>query len=137
MDAIEAKLKEAERLEGEARKLREEAGKMLNDRQRARPLAERLVYAAHSRCPCGAGLAYDPAGEVGKLEDSPFRGPDCWDCSAILLGTAVARGEPGSAQHTDKLPFAFYEIKSENQPSAGGATTRPAKGEAAETKEPR
>ena len=92
---------------------------------KARPLAKRLVYAAYARCPCGAGLAYDPAGEVGKMEDSPFHGPDSWDCSAILLGTAKAKGEEGSVQHTGKLPFAFYEITSENQPSAGGATTRP------------
>ncbi len=27
--------------------------------------------------------------------------------------------------HTDRLPFVFYEIKSEGQPSANGATTRP------------
>jgi len=66
-----------------------------------------LVYAAYDRCPCGAGLAYIP------------NGPRNWDCSKILLGTADK-----GVTHTAKLPFVFYEIKSENQPSAGGATTR-------------
>lgn len=90
--------------------------------QAARPLAERLVYAAYSRCPCGAGLAYDP---IGEDPDLPFKGPSSWDCSAIILGTAVPSGQLGAVNHTGKLPFSMYEIKSENQPSAGGATTRP------------
>lgn len=65
-----------------------------------------LTYAATTRCPCGAGMAYG-------------RGMDSWDCSAILLGTA----DPG-VKHEAKLPFVFYEVKSEGQPSANGATTR-------------
>jgi hypothetical protein len=69
-----------------------------------------LRYAATSRCPCGAGLAYP--------KDSGLHGS--WDCGAILTGTADA-----NVQHTAKLPFAFYEIKSEDQPSANGRTTRP------------
>ncbi len=76
----------------------------------------KLIYAATSRCPCGAGLAYDPAAKG----EGVWRGPSYWDCSAILLGTADK-----GVQHTDKLPFAFYEIKAEGQPSAQGATTRP------------
>ncbi len=79
-----------------------------------------LVYAAHSRCPCGAGLAYVPAWY--DKPDSPAH--RCWDCSAILLGTAVPKGGDGWVQHTGKLPFVFYEIPSEKQPSARGATTR-------------
>jgi hypothetical protein len=75
-------------------------------------MAVKLVYAATSRCPCGAGLAY-------------ASGDDAWDCSAILLGEAIPTGQPDAVQHTAKLPFVFYEIKSENQPSANGATTRP------------
>jgi len=73
-----------------------------------------LMYAAYARCPCGAGLAYDPQGESGK----PIIG--YWDCSAILLGTADE-----NVTHTAQLPFVFYEIKSEGQPSAQGSTTRP------------
>ena len=80
--------------------------------------AKDLVFAATNRCPCGAGLAYDPAGESGK----PIHG--YWDCSGILLGTAIPSGQPGAVQHTGQLPFAFYKIKSENQPSANGANTR-------------
>lgn len=67
----------------------------------------RLTYAAGTRCPCGLGIAHRA-------------GDDYWDCSGILLGTA----DP-TVQHTAELPFVFYEIKSEYQPSARGATTRP------------
>jgi hypothetical protein len=69
-----------------------------------------LVYAATARCGCGAGLAY--------FKGTSLRG--FWDCSATLKGTADK-----AVQHTDRLPFAFYEVKSEKQPSAQGATTRP------------
>lgn len=70
-----------------------------------------LVYSATVRCPCGSGLAYS--------EDAdPFRG--AWDCAEILLGTASTE-----VTHTARLPFVYYEIKSEAQPSASGASTRP------------
>lgn len=81
-------------------------------------MTTKMTYAATSRCPCGAGLAYDDS-----CIEEPFKIPSYWDCSAILLGTA----DP-NVQHTARLPFTFYEIKSENQPSANGATTRPADG---------
>lgn len=70
---------------------------------------EELIFAAYARCSCGCGLAYPK--NIG-IHGS-------WYCSGILLGEA----EPGST-HDSPLPFAFYEIKSENQPSANGATTR-------------
>ncbi len=82
----------------------------------------KLLYAATARCPCGAGLAYDQDEEG----DGVFRGPSAWECSAILMDAAIPSGAPGAVQHTDRLPFVFYEIKSEGQPSAKGATTRPA-----------
>jgi hypothetical protein len=68
--------------------------------------SKRLTYAATARCPCGAGLAHGLGAD------------DHWDCSEILLGTADQ-----SVQHTAKLPFTFYEIKSEN---GRRGTTRPA-----------
>lgn len=71
---------------------------------------DELLFAAYARCSCGYGLAYPL--NIG------IHG--AWYCSSILLGTA----EKGST-HDSALPFAFYEIKSENQPSAQGATTRP------------
>ena len=77
-----------------------------------------LVYAAASRCPCGAGLAYDPRGESGRP------GEGYWDCSAILLGRAIPSGQDGAVQHTGQLPFAFYKVIPENSPRADGATTR-------------
>lgn len=70
-----------------------------------------LTYAATARCRCGAGFAYpNNSGMHGR-----------WDCSAILKG-AAAHG----TEHDGALPFAFYSVKSEQQPSAGGVTTRPA-----------
>lgn len=75
-----------------------------------------LRYAATARCPCGAGLAYP--------KDSGIQG--AWDCADILTGRAIPKDRPGFKQHTAALPFAFYEVKSEDQPSANGATTRPA-----------
>lgn len=115
------KFAEADKLQKQADALRIEGATERIKEGQTRPLAERLVYAATARCPCGAGLAYDPFSDG----DGIFKGPSWWDCSAIILGTAIARGEPGAVTHTDQLPFAFYEIKGENQPSAHGATTRP------------
>jgi len=74
-----------------------------------------LRYASTSRCLCGAGLAYPL--------NSGINGH--WECSDILTGRAVPHGESGWKTHTAQLPFAFYEIKSEDQPSANGITTRP------------
>jgi hypothetical protein len=74
-----------------------------------------LVYAATARCLCGAGMAY-PKG-IGT------RG--FWDCSAILKGEAIAEGKTGSVKHEGRMPFTFYEVKSENQPSVKGMSTRP------------
>jgi hypothetical protein len=71
---------------------------------------EDLIFAAYTRCPCGHGMAYVKGSGAFSY----------WDCSGILLGTA----DP-NMKHTDKLPFVFYEVKSELQPSAEGATTRP------------
>jgi hypothetical protein len=109
----------ADKLQAQADALRQEAHDERIAEGRALPLAERLIYAAEARCPCGAGLAYDPFAN----DDPIFRGPTFWDCSAIILGTAET---DGFLRHTDRLPFAFYEIKSERQPSARGVTTRPA-----------
>jgi len=67
-----------------------------------------LRYSASARCHCGAGLAYPR--NCGGLHQ--------WDCSAVL------KGEATEGAH-EKYPFMFYEIKSEEQPSAHGATTRP------------
>ena len=85
---------------------------------------EELRYSATARCACGAGLAYAPK-DPGD-PSLPFKGPSSWDCSDILTGRAIPKGEPGWVTHSDKYPFIFYEIKDETQPSARGATTRPA-----------
>lgn len=81
------------------------------DRMKTNPIftEDELVYSAGVRCPCGHGIAHPK---------------DCgmhhyWDCSAVLKGVS----DP-SIRHSDRLPFAFYEIKSEKQPSAYGNTTR-------------
>lgn len=65
-----------------------------------------LRFSRTNVCECGAGLAYPI--------NSGLRGS--WSCSKILLGTADK-----TKVHTGALPFAFYEIKSENEHQ----TTRP------------
>jgi len=73
----------------------------------------RLVFSAKERCDCGAGLAYVRG-----------TGQPIWDCSAILLGDALlTAGERGVANH--RTPCAYYEIVSERNRAADGATTRP------------
>ena len=68
-----------------------------------------LIYAATCRCSkCGAGMAY-PIG-AGPWHQ--------WTCSRVLKGIGADKGH-------DALPFQFYEVKSEGQPSAGMSTTRP------------
>lgn len=60
----------------------------------------RLVY-CYKRCPCGALYAYEPgAGGFGA-----------WDCSDILLGLAIPKGEPGFVTHDDTMPFVFWKVK--------------------------
>ena len=77
-------------------------------------LLRRLVFSAKERCDCGAGLAYD------RRASHPV-----WDCSAILLGDALLpSGERGVADH--RTPCSYYEITSERNRAANGATTRPA-----------
>ena len=70
-----------------------------------------LRYAAYARCVCGAGLAYPKGYDLRDVH--------CFSCSDLLKGIK----RPG-VMHTEPLPFVFYEIKTEDQPSACGATTR-------------
>jgi hypothetical protein len=70
---------------------------------------EDLVYAAYSRCGCGAGLAYHKYIGIHGF----------WACSDVLCGRT-----PPDATHSVCLPFHSYAVKSEGQPSANGATTR-------------
>lgn len=106
---------EAAELRKQARRIELKGDEVRHEEMLATPQAERLVYAATLRCPCGAGIAYDPAGPSGS------RILGYWDCSSIILG----EGDPAET-HTGRLFFSCYEVKSENQPSACGATTRPA-----------
>ncbi|MPM08715.1 hypothetical protein SDC9_55029 [bioreactor metagenome] len=76
---------------------------------------EELVFAATTRCHCGAGLAY--------VKNCSPR--SSWHCSEILLGTAIHAGLDSAKEHDGELPFIMYNIKSERQPSANGMTTRP------------
>jgi hypothetical protein len=34
-----------------------------------------------------------------------------WDCSDILSGVAVPKGEPGSMTHSDVMPYAFWKVR--------------------------
>lgn len=69
---------------------------------RLRRHERRLTY-CHKRCPCGALYAYDPARKPR---------PEAWDCSDIILGLAVPKGQPGSVTHDDTMPFIFWSVKS-------------------------
>ncbi|MDO8610118.1 MAG: hypothetical protein Q7R95_06190 [bacterium] len=74
---------------------------------------EDLVYSAYTQCKkCGAGLAYP------KDCDAHHQ----WTCSNVLKGIGTDKGH-------DAFSFIFYKIKSEQQPSAQGLTTRPNKNE--------
>lgn len=97
----------AEWMEKERRELR-----ALVDAPDRNMTADDLVWAATARCRCGAGFCY-----VKFLHDMH----GSWLCSAIVLGTASADSE-----HDRAKPFTFWSIKSADQPSANGATTRPA-----------
>lgn len=121
-DEENAMIELAERLTSEADALRKRAIELRDTRDNARPLLERLVFAADARCNCGAGMAYDPTGEVTRADSTPFRAPSAWDCSRLLLNAPRDLGVPEGHDH---LPFAFWQIKSEYQPSANGRTTRP------------
>lgn len=76
-----------------------------------------LRFSAIARCFCGAGMAYP------KNQNMGLKG--FWSCSDILLGRAIRKGQEGAKEHEGRLHFAFYEIKSEEQPSVNGQTTRP------------
>lgn len=76
---------------------------------------DELLFAATSKCQCGAGLAY-PKG-IGPHGS--------WYCSDILLGRALPASDKNSKTHDAGFPFSFYSINSEDQPSAEGHTTRP------------
>lgn len=84
---------------------------------------DQLLYAATARCGCGAGLAYAPTDPGDPT--LPFNGPSSWECSDILTRRAIPSGLPGAKVHDEPAPFMFYELKSEEQPSAEGRTTRP------------
>ena len=88
-------------------------GESWRQKRQRESLKRRLVYSAKERCDCGAGFAYDP-------RSNPIK----WDCSAILLGDALlAHGERGVADH--RTPCGYYEVVSEKNRAAHGATTRP------------
>ena len=74
-----------------------------------------LVFAESATCPCGAGLAY-------RIDAGTH---DSWDCSDILTGRALPKENVNSVVHTDRLPFAFWKVKSERR-TGGRYTTRPA-----------
>lgn len=79
---------------------------------------DQLRYAATARCRCGAGLAYPK--EISHRQPAKGFG-GAWFCSDVLTNRVPFE----EGKHDAGLPFAFYEIKSEEQPSANGRTTRP------------
>ncbi len=100
---------------------------------KARYTSAELRYSAGARCTCGAGLAY-------PLDHADAQELSAWVCSRVLLGEVemppvvssapsgffapIERPDVAGVVHQE-FSFASYEIKSEAQPSARGATTRP------------
>lgn len=89
----------------------------------AKPLAYtdmQLLYAATSRCRCGAGLAYPP--DTPHPHGHRFWGS--WDCSRVLKGEPDPAGFEGKHE---SFPWAMYKVREETSVNnAGGYTTRPA-----------
>lgn len=109
----------AKALRDEADAVSKQACDLHTEELKAKPLFERMVFASDSRCHCGAGMAYDPVtnGIHGK-----------WECSDIIRYETFddeKKKAVKAAEHTGAMPFAFYEVKAEGQPSAYGRTTRP------------
>ena len=72
-----------------------------------------LLYAATSRCDCGAGLAH-------PLDTEAAMRLRAWVCSAVLKGEADREGDHAH------LPFALWKVREETSiNNAGGHTTRP------------
>lgn len=71
-----------------------------------------LLYAATSRCKCGAGLAYP----IDSEQAMKF---GAWVCSRVLNGGATGEHE--------SFLWAFYKVRAETSVNNdGGRTTRPA-----------
>lgn len=118
---------EINKLKEQIRPLEKELNSILNDEQRNveekiircdqlkdKFTEDELVFAATARCNCGAGLAYPKGVGIHSY----------WLCSDILLGIAIPNGQEGCAVHDSGYHFSFYDIKSDQQPSAEGRTTR-------------
>ena len=88
-----------------------------------------LLYSQRSRCRCGAGLAYWPAGYWLRARPAESAG---WVCADVLTGKASpdgiedstagalgVKGAPDLAKH-DYCPFNFFEVRSEDQPNQSG-----------------
>jgi hypothetical protein len=78
---------------------------------------DELIYAAAARCRCGAGLAYPEGIGMGGA----------WYCADVITArvtTGDGAWDSILAKAHDCKPFLSWEIKSERQPSANGATTR-------------
>lgn len=86
--------------------IRIEAGSQFGDSE--------LIYSAYARCQCGAGLAYPK--DIGPH--------GAWMCSAQLKGHDVGI-DIHAMDHDPARPFTVWEVKSERDYSAHGATTRP------------
>lgn len=78
-------------------------------------LIDELLWSATARCECGSGLAYHK--DAGEIMEG------AWRCGAAMM-RALPEPDPKHGTHA-LLPFHMYEIKSEEQPSAGGKNTRP------------
>jgi hypothetical protein len=110
--------KQIEKLEGEERNL-------INGRQTK--FKDGLIFAANARCKeCNSGLCYVERQEFETgswLEESK----GSWICLETYLASVAKRADFVFKEH-QSLPFVFWSISSEIQPSSTGNTTRPKSG---------
>lgn len=85
--------------------------------QKAKPVAERVIFSAKQRCQCGAGLAYDTV--------RTFKEPVMWSCSDILCFDKLDKDQQAAtlaAEHDQPQPF--DAVVAENTPPLVGSNTR-------------
>lgn len=85
-----------------------------------------LIFSSTSRCrKCGSGLCYPQDPKIQRNRDDDLAGT--WWCMDAYFAL-LAKDKTFPYREHACFPFTFYEIKSEEQPSACGSTTRPAAG---------
>lgn len=109
----------------QVKKLEQQETEIIANRQTT--FKDGLIYAATARCAyCRTGLFYPEKQrfEPGSMAEDLRQ---CWVCLPVYAA-ALANDRAFPYDSHTVYPFNFWEVKSENQPSANGASTRPPDG---------